>query len=233
MSSPVTELRLRQLGLPARLIAVAALIPLALTACGGQGDQRAATPTAHPSAAEEPSTGADQSVAASQAASAAPRQTAQDGDPSPESTDVDEAMAEANREADEQRAAAAASGEPVAPRDTHIPAPGEYGFGKPAATAQHGEVVAYTPRHESGRLTVPITIHNGSDDRVNYRVEVTVVGGNQDSPVTVTTNANNVFPGTTWPTQVDITTAGVTTSPANLQIRLEVVQDVYPYGDGH
>ncbi|MFE6552561.1 hypothetical protein ACFVHS_29745 [Streptomyces sp. NPDC057746] len=164
---------------------------------------------------------------------AAPHRTGQVDEPSPRSTDTDDAFAAAGREADEQRAAAAAGGDPVAPKDTHIPGPDQYGFGKPASTAQHGEVVAYTPRRESGRLIVPLTIHNASGDRVNYLVKVTAVGGNQNSPVTVTTRADNVFPETTWPTQVDITAAGAGTSPTGMRISLEVVQDAYPFGDSH
>ncbi|MEE1671495.1 hypothetical protein RCR19_39385 [Streptomyces sp. WAC07094] len=153
--------------------------------------------------------------------------------PSPPAPDTDDAFAAAGREADEQRAAAAASGDPLAPRNTHVPAPDEYGFGKPAATAQHGDVVAYTPRRESGRLIIPLTIHNASDDRVTYRVTVTAIGASQDSPVTVTTRADSVFPHTTWPTQVDITAAGAGTSPAGMRISLQVIEDAYPFGDSH
>lgn len=202
------------------------LAPLALTACGSHSGTQADIPATHPSTALPPPAAADPSAVA------APQQTPQADNPSPRSTKTD-AFAAAGRKADEQRAAAAAGGDPVAPKDTHIPGPDEYGFGKPAATAQHGDVVAYTPRRESGRLIVPLTIHNASDDRVNYLVKVTAVEGNQNSPVTVTTRADNVFPETTWPTQVDITAAGAGTSPTDMRISLEVVQDAYPFSDSH
>ncbi|MFJ6123165.1 hypothetical protein [Streptomyces sp. NPDC092129] len=202
------------------------LAPLALTACASHGGKPADTPTTRPSTAPPPSTAADPTAVA------APQQTPQADTPSPRSTD-DDAFAAAGREADEQRAAAAADGDPVAPKDTHIPAPDEYGFKKPAATAQHGEVVAYTPRRESGRLIIPLTIHNASDDRVNYRVTITAIAASQDSPVTVTTRADNVFPHTTWPTQVDITAPSTDTSPTRIQISLHVIQDAYPFGDVH
>ncbi|MFB7494062.1 hypothetical protein ACFC09_05050 [Streptomyces sp. NPDC056161] len=161
----------------------------------------------------------------------APQQTAKADDPSLQSTDNRDAAGEAALKAANQRAAAAVGGDPVAPANTRIPAPGNDGLGKPTSTAEHGEVIAYGPRRESGRMYIPITIHNGGDDRVAYRVKVTVVGGSQDSPVTVVTKADNVFPGTTWPTQVDITAAGTDTSPADLRISLDVVRDVYPFGD--
>ncbi|MFC9084037.1 hypothetical protein ACFTY7_45270 [Streptomyces sp. NPDC057062] len=164
---------------------------------------------------------------------AAPQQTPQADTPSPRPTNTDDAFAAAGSEADEQRAAAAASGDPLAPKDTHIPAPDEYGFKKPAATAQHGEVIAYTPRRESGRLIIPLTIHNASNDRVNYRVTVTAIGISQDTPVTVTTRADNVFPHTTWPTQVDTTAPTADTSPTRMRISLHVIQDAYPFSDMH
>jgi len=154
-------------------------------------------------------------------------------DTSHKATDTVETLGEAAREAADQRAAAAADGEPVAPQDTRIPDPGGYGFGKPASTAQHGEVVAYTPRREAGRLYVPVTMHNGGDEHVAYHVEITAVAEGRNSPVTVKTQADNVFPGTTWPTQVDITAVGADTSPADVRISLEAVRDVYPFGDSH
>ncbi|MEV5474815.1 hypothetical protein AB0L66_20995 [Streptomyces sp. NPDC052207] len=73
--------------------------------------------------------------------------------------------------------------------------------------------------------------HNASDDRVTYRVTVTAIGANQDSTITLTTRADNVFPHTTWPTQIDITAADAHTSPTRMRISLHVVQDAYPFGD--
>ncbi|MGW5093194.1 hypothetical protein ACWEQ1_02530 [Streptomyces nodosus] len=197
------------------MLATLALAPLALSACGSQDGRQSDASAAHPSTAVDSSRAPRSDEASSQA------------------TNTDNTLGNAAREAAARRAAAAASGDPVAPKETNVPDPADYGFGKPASTTQKGEVVAYAPRRESGRLYVPITIHNGSDKRVTYHVNVTVVGGKQDSRVTVKTQADNVFPGTTWPTQVDITAVGADTNPADVQIRLEAVRDVYPFGDSH
>ena len=59
---------------------------------------------------------------------------------------------------------------------------GGYGFGKATAAAAGGEVVAFTPRLESGRIVVPLTIQNTGDKRMTYAVTATVVGGQRTSP---------------------------------------------------
>ncbi|MFJ4921009.1 hypothetical protein [Streptomyces sp. NPDC088725] len=151
----------------------------------------------------------------------------------PDPSGTDGGLSKAAREAAAQRAAAAPSGDPVGPKNTGIPEPGDYGFGKTTATAEGGEVVAYAPRLESGRLYVPLTMHNAGDQRVAYTVTVTVSGGDQRSPLSVTEKAANVFPGTTWPAQADITASGSTSSPDSLRVSLTVVKDIYPFGDFH
>ncbi|MFC9633313.1 hypothetical protein ACFTY8_29590 [Streptomyces mirabilis] len=98
--------------------------PLAQTARGNQGSQQADTPSTPRSSA---------------AAAAAPKPS-----------DTKSAPNKAAQKAAAQRAAAAPSGDPVHPTNTAVPDPKDYGFGKAAATASHGEVVAYAPRLESG-----------------------------------------------------------------------------------
>lgn len=80
------------------------------------------------------------------------------------------------------------------------------------------------PRLVSGRVVVPLTFHNSSDKRVAYTVTVTVVGGKQKSPFSVVEKAGNVWPGTTWPTQADITVSGATAGTSGAKISLKVVQ---------
>lgn len=179
--------------------------PLALTACGTRTSTQH-----HPSSPPRPS---------SVAAGAASEPSHGDRDPG-----------KAAQEAAAQRAAAAPSGDPVHPTNTAVPDPKDYGFGKAAATASHGEVIAYTPRMESGRFVVPLTIHNGSDKRAAYAVTVTVVGGEKKSPFSVTAKADNVWPGTTWPTRVDITASGSKAGASGSEISLRVVT-YDPFGD--
>ncbi|MER7928797.1 hypothetical protein ABTY96_37650 [Streptomyces sp. NPDC096057] len=147
-------------------------------------------------------------------------------------SDTASAPNKAAQDAAAQRAAAAPSGDPVQPTNTTVPDPKDYGFGKPAATAAHGEVVAYTPRLMSGRVVVPLTFHNSSDERVAYTVTVTVGGGKQKSPFSVVEKADNVWPGTTWPTQADITASGATVGTNDTKISLKVVQ-YDPFADTH
>ncbi|MFJ8142365.1 hypothetical protein [Streptomyces sp. NPDC096013] len=181
----------------ARLLLVAmAAGPLALTACSNEGSHQADTSTQTPSSAT--------ALAKPSDTASAPNKAAQD--------------------AAAQRAAAAASGDPVQPTNTAVPDPKDYGFGKAAATGAHGEVVAYAPRLVSGRVVVPLTFHNGGDQRVAYTVTVTVVGGRQKSPFSVVEKAGNVWPGTTWPTQADITASGATVGTSDTNISLKVVQ---------
>ncbi|MHB9859410.1 hypothetical protein [Streptomyces sp. YIM S03343] len=177
---------------------------LALTACGSQGSQQ---------------TGKSSVPQSSVAATATPEQSATDG-----------ALSEAAQKAAAQRAADAPSGDPVHPTNTAIPDPDDYGFGKAAATAARGEVVAYTPRLKSGHVVVPLTIHNTSDKRAAYTVIVTVVGGKQKSPFSVTEKADNVWPGTTWPTEADITASGLKDATGGSKISLKVVRND-PFGN--
>ncbi|MFB7244404.1 hypothetical protein ACFCYX_18345 [Streptomyces populi] len=132
--------------------------------------------------------------------------------------------------AQDERAANAPSGDPVAPAKTGVPKPEDYGYGAVAATAGDGEVIAYVPRLEGGRLVVPLTIQNKGNKRAAYMVTVVAEGPSGSSPVTV--KASNTFPGTTWPTQAEITAAGVK-NPKAVKITLKVIKDIYPYGDSH
>ncbi|MET8485938.1 hypothetical protein [Streptomyces tendae] len=108
----------------------------------------------------------------------------------------------------ERRAKGAPSGDPVGPKNTKIPRPEEYGFGKAVATAQDREVIAYTPRESDGRVVVPLTIENRGAQRAAYTVEVRVTGGHAAATVTRKVEAPNVFPHTVWPTETDITAIG-------------------------
>jgi hypothetical protein len=134
------------------------------------------------------------------------------------------------QDAQDERARNAADGEPVAPRNTDTPEPDEYDFGTPAATAHNGEVVAYVPRLKSRRIIVPLTIHNKGDKRASYTVTVTADRGERGSPTTVTKKATNVSPGTTWPTQADISAPG-SWNLNRTKISLKVSKDNYPFGD--
>ncbi|MGV9991546.1 hypothetical protein [Streptomyces sp. NPDC003374] len=135
------------------------------------------------------------------------------------------------QEANNERARNAASGDPVGPKNTDVPDPEDYGYGAPAATAQHGEVIAYTPRRKEGRIIIPLTIHNGGSKQTAYTVTITATGSEANSPLSVTASAPNVFPGTTWPTQVDLTAAGA--RDLQLDVSLTVTKDIFPYGDAH
>ncbi|MFG3013020.1 hypothetical protein ACGFZB_21640 [Streptomyces cinerochromogenes] len=188
------------------LLVTTAAGTLALTACGTQGSQKAD-------------------------ASAPPRSSiAAEAEPKPSRTAS--GLSKAAQEEAARRAAAAPSGDPVSPTNTAIADPDDYGFGKAAATAARGEVVAYTPRMESGREVVPLTIHNTGDKRMTYTVTVTVVGGTQKSPFTVTEKADGVWPGTTWPTKTDITASGLKGTEGGPKISLKVVK-ADPFADAH
>ncbi|MEV0184695.1 hypothetical protein AB0I54_36260 [Streptomyces sp. NPDC050625] len=191
------------------LLVTTAAGSLLLTACGSQGSQNTGSSSAPPSAAVS-------------------RQTKPHATAAPKPSGTDGALSKAAQEAAAQRAAGAPSGDPVHPTNTAIPSPEGYGFGKATATAAHGEVLAYTPRRQSGRVVVPLTIHNASDKRVDYTVTVTVVGGK--SPLSVTVKAGNVWPGTTVPSEADVTASGSTAGSSPLKISLKVVRD-YPFGD--
>ncbi|GGZ25339.1 hypothetical protein GCM10010300_81000 [Streptomyces olivaceoviridis] len=185
---------------------------LALTACGTQGGQKADAPS---------------SPRSSVAAEAAPKPPKP---PKPPKAAGD--LSKAAQEAAAQRAAAAPSGDPVSPTNTAVPDPADYGFGKAAATAARGEVIAYTPRLESGREVVPLTIHNNGDKRMTYTVTLTVVGGTQKSPFSVTEKADGVWPGTTWPTKTDITASGLKEAAGGSKISLKVAK-ADPFADAH
>jgi hypothetical protein len=132
------------------------------------------------------------------------------------------------RDAQKERAKNAPSGEPVSGK-TGLPEPEDYGFGDAVETASGGEVVAYEPRKQAGRLVVPLTIRNGGDERTAYTIVITARSGKTSHPVTV--KASNVFAGTTWPTEADVTADGLA-DPADVDIALKVTKDVHPFGDG-
>ncbi|GAB1334332.1 hypothetical protein ACE1SV_09220 [Streptomyces sp. E-15] len=188
------------------LLVTMAAGPLALTACGTQGSQ----PTNQSSPPRS-------SVAA---------------EAMPKPSDTADDLSKAAQEAAAQRAAAAPSGDPVSPTNTAVPDPEDYGFGKAAATAARGEVIAYTPRLESGRVVVPLTLHNDGDKRMTYTVTVTVVGGTKKSPFSVTEKAEGVWPGTTWPTKTDITASGLKEAADGSKISLKVVK-ADPFAGAH
>ncbi|MFE5258612.1 hypothetical protein [Streptomyces coelicoflavus] len=121
----------------------------------------------------------------------------------------------------ERRASSAPSGDPIGPKNTKIPRPEEYGFGKAVATAQEREVIAYTPRESGGRLVVPLTIENRGTKRTAYTVEIRVTGGHAAATVTRKVEAPNVFPHTVWPTEADITAVGGG-DVDNLKVTLQV-----------
>ncbi|MEU5032056.1 hypothetical protein [Streptomyces milbemycinicus] len=130
------------------------------------------------------------------------------------------------REAMEERARNAASGDPVGPRNTDIPEPEDYGFGRAAATAEGGEVVAYDPSLEGGRMIVPLTVENRGDKRASYTVTVTVKGKTDPSMTkTVSAKVTGLFKNTTWPTQVDVTGIGVT-DVEDLVVTLKVAKTI-------
>ncbi|MBB5117981.1 hypothetical protein [Streptomyces eurocidicus] len=97
---------------------------------------------------------------------------------------------------------AAPTGNPVI-RQTGIPAPNGYGFGKPVAKGRDGEVIVYQPTRSDGGLKVPITITNNGKDRAFYKVSVRVTGPSGFSTtVHVETSTTGVYPGVTWPTEL-------------------------------
>ncbi|MEV6805441.1 hypothetical protein [Streptomyces sp. NPDC051132] len=77
-----------------------------------------------------------------------------------------------------------------------------------------------------------MTIHNTGDKRVTYTVTVTVMGGTEKSPFSVTEKADGVWPGTTWPTQMDITASGLEETASGSKISLKVVK-ADPFADAH
>ncbi|WP_306316765.1 MULTISPECIES: hypothetical protein [unclassified Streptomyces] len=198
------------------LLGVVALTAAAVAGCGTQSTPRAAATPPRP----EASTVAKETpeVTAEESPSAEPDTGA--------TLEVNETLVD---QESRERARSAPSGDPVAPKDTHIPAPDEYGFGAAAATAQDGEVVAYIPRVTGGRLIVPLTIHNPGSGRVAYTINVRVTGGRSDADVTVPVKASNVFPSTTWPTEADVTAAG-TQDAKNLKVTLRVTKKSLSFG---
>lgn len=63
----------------------------------------------------------------------------------------------------------------VTPQPTGTRAPSSYGYGRPTATAEHGEVLAYTPhRLPYQLLQVPFTITNNGPEVALYSVYFTV-----------------------------------------------------------
>ncbi|MEV7033565.1 hypothetical protein AB0N99_25485 [Streptomyces sp. NPDC093272] len=77
---------------------------------------------------------------------------------------------------------------------------------------------------------MPLTIQNTDDKRMTYTVTVTVVGGKRTSPFSVTTKADGIWPGTTWPTKVDITASGLKEAAKGSKFSLKVVKGD-PFGN--
>ncbi|MGW3030932.1 hypothetical protein ACWDCB_06820 [Streptomyces sp. NPDC001178] len=66
----------------------------------------------------------------------------------------------------------------VTPQPAGTRAPSAFGYGKPAATAEHGEVHAYTPHRLPYKLLqVPFTITNNGHETAMYSVYFTVEFG--------------------------------------------------------
>ncbi|MGW7086590.1 hypothetical protein ACWGH2_24250 [Streptomyces sp. NPDC054871] len=187
---------------------MAAASSLLLTACGTDGAQKAGGE----SASRDKSSVSDRPISPST------------GDPG---VSQDEQTKRNARDAVAERAKKGASGDPVGPKNTDIPQPEDYGYGKAVATAQHGEVVAYTARVEDGRLVVPVTVHNQGKKRASYTVHVTVAA-DTGSSVTVTKKEPVVYPRTTWPTQADVTAVGAKDSK-NLKVTLKVTKKNDPW----
>lgn len=190
------------------LLLVAAASSLVLTACGTDGAQNAG---GEPSSRDKSSvSGRPTSPSTADPGGAQDEQTKQNA-----------------RDAAAQRAKKGASGDPVGPKNTDVPQPEDYGYGRAVATAQHGEVVAYTARVEGGRLVVPVTVHNQGTKRASYTVHVTVAG-DTGSSVTVTKKEPVVYPRTTWPTQADVTDVGAEDAK-NLKVTLKVTKKNDPW----
>src|SRR5947209_5238830 len=63
----------------------------------------------------------------------------------------------------------------VTPRPAGTRAPSAYGYGKPVASAEHGEVLAYTPHRLPYKLLqVPFTITNNGHEAAMYSVYFTM-----------------------------------------------------------
>ncbi|MEV0116580.1 hypothetical protein AB0H77_25570 [Streptomyces sp. NPDC050844] len=191
------------------LLLVAAASSLVLTACGTEGAQNA---------------GGDSSSREESSVSDPPASPSTEAGGGAE----DEQTKQNARDAVAERAKKGAGGDPVGPKNTDIPQPEDYGYGKAVATAQHGEVVAYTARVEGGRLIVPVTVHNQGTKRASYTVHVTVAGQDGAAGVTVTKKEPVVSPGTTWPTQADVTAAGGKDAE-DLKVTLKVTKKNDPW----
>jgi hypothetical protein len=139
----------------------------------------------------------------------------------------DEGVAESRSTVD---TAAPADGESAGPGKTDVRKPEDFDFGRPAATAHNGEVVAYLPRLDNRRVVVPLTMQNTGEKRASYTVTVMADRGELGTPVTVTKKALNVASGTTWPAKADISAPGAWI-PEKTKITLTVTKDNYPLGD--
>jgi hypothetical protein len=63
----------------------------------------------------------------------------------------------------------------VTPQPAGTRAPGQYGYGRPVASAAHGEVLAYTPHRLPYKLLqVPFTLTNNGREAALYSVYFTV-----------------------------------------------------------
>ncbi|MFC4612804.1 hypothetical protein ACFO9E_34400 [Streptomyces maoxianensis] len=108
-----------------------------------------------------------------------------------------------------ERAAAAASGDPVTPsmRPPGGSVSGGEDFGRPVAT--RGDVSVFSPVREGDALRVPLKITNTGSGRAVYRVEVRVTGpGGFDAKVSMETRTVGVYPGGSWPTELTFTDPG-------------------------
>ncbi|NWF24968.1 hypothetical protein HW130_01620 [Streptomyces sp. PKU-EA00015] len=107
-----------------------------------------------------------------------------------------------------ERAAAAASGDPVTPSMRPGGSmSGSEDFGRTVVT--RGDVSVFSPVREGDGLRVPLKITNTGSGRAVYRVDVRVTGpGGFDARVSMETGTVGVYPGASWPTELTFTDPG-------------------------
>ncbi|GGY61916.1 MULTISPECIES: hypothetical protein [Streptomyces] len=72
--------------------------------------------------------------------------------------------------------------------------------------ASKDDVTVYTPVHVGTKLNIPVLIKNTGTERAHYTVAIRVEGpGGFDTTVRMSTDVVGVYPGGTWPTELNAT----------------------------
>lgn len=119
--------------------------------------------------------------------------------------------------ATEERVSNAAQEVPASPKPSSTGAAGQ---NFQDVIASKGDVKVYAPIRAGAKLTVPVEIVNTGKDRALYEVDIRVEGsGGFRATGRVTTDVVGVYPGGSWPVEVEVSDAGKPV-PENPQVTI-------------